>query len=91
MALPATTPVITEDAVVTNLTPAIVTTTAVTTLKKLKTILAVKPKIAVPSTSTGITDKMTGKTSGPAKGTESKKKIQILIIIIHSRTWKIWF
>ena len=62
------------DATVANLTPAITTATVDTTLKEPKTTPTVKHKVTIPRTSTGVTGKMTGKTSGPAKNTIGKKE-----------------
>ena len=49
-------------------------TTVATTLKEFKTTPAIKPKVSIPSTSTGVTSKTTGKTSGLAKDKGSHKK-----------------
>ena len=52
-------------------TPVITTATVATTLKGLRTTPVTKPKVAMPSTLTGVTSKIAGKTSGPAKNTRS--------------------
>ena len=89
VASPTATPETAGAATVTDLTPVITTATVATALKDLKTAPAVKAKVVAPSTSTGVTGKITGKLVILLRTPEVKRKYYILIIIIHSRNGKL--